>query len=194
MLGLPKNEGLRHFSDGDAVFAIEILEPLKTTSFSINLLDTKDNPTFRPKRENPHTPMRYEFVRAPRYRILFSHDELGPELATALNRRESVYTPCLGLAWLIAWFGDKVEVREAGRVTGLRRVSCQSLVRSDDVVGPIDWDDAGVYQRIRMPAEMQPDRTVTDYREYIIETTGRAISTDLRTCWELADGTCFCAL
>src|ERR1039458_9748530 len=60
VLGLPKNEGLCHFGDADALFGIEVLEPLKTTSFSINLLDTKDNPTFRPKRENPHTPMRYE--------------------------------------------------------------------------------------------------------------------------------------
>lgn len=194
VLGLPKNEGLRHFSDSDAVFGLEILEPLKTTSFSINLLDTKDNPTFRPKLVNPHTPMRYEFIRAPRYRILFSHNDLGPRLAETLRRGESEYTPCLGLAWLIAWFGEEVGVQEAEGVAMPLRAVCRSLVRSDDVLSPIDWDQQGVYQRVRMPAEMKPDRQVTTYREYIIETTGRAISADLKAHWKLADGTCFCAM
>jgi len=194
VLGLPKNDGLRHFSDVDATFGIEILEPLKTTSFSLNLLDTKDNPTFRPKAENPHSPMRYEFIRGPRYRVLFSHRDLGSPLAEALRCGESVYTPCLGLAWLIAWFGETVEVREAEWITSRSRVACRSLVRSDDLVGPVDWDQQGVYQRIRMPAEMQPDRLVRSYREYIIETTGSSISADLCGHWKLADGTCFCAM
>jgi CRISPR-associated protein Cas5h len=194
VLGLPKNEGLRCFGDGEAVFGIEIREALKTTSFSINLLDTKDNPTFRPKRENPHTPMRYEFIRAPRYRILFSHKDFGPQLAVKLRERETVYTPCLGLAWLIAWFGERVEVRAARLVTGPSRVTCRSPVRSDDVVGPIDWDEQGIYQRIRMPAEMQPDRRVTRYQEYIIETTGGTIKSELRAHWELDDGSCFSAM
>lgn len=194
VLGLPKNESLSHFSEGDAVFGLEILEPLRTTSFSINLLDTKGNPTFRPKRVNPHTPMRYEFIRAPRYRVFFSHLGFGPELAAALRRQEAYYTPCLGLAWLIAWFGKDVGVCRAEQVAGPSRATCRSLVRADDVTGPIDWDEQGVYQRIRMPAVMQPDRLVTTYREYIIETTGRTISADLRTYWKLSDGTCFCAL
>ena len=191
VLGLPKNEGLRHFGDSEAIFGLEMLSPLRMTSFSINLLDTKGNPTFRPKRENPHTPMRYEFIRTPRYRILFSHSELGPRLATALRHRESVYTPCLGLAWLIAWFGESVAVQKAELLESSGRVACKSLVRSDDVLGPIDWDQRGVYQRVRMPAEMQPDRLVTRYQEYIIETTGAAITADLRVCWRLADGSCF---
>lgn len=194
ILGLPKNEGLQYLGDDEAIFGLDVLEPLKITSFSVNLLDTKGNSTFRPKPENPHTPMRYDFIRKPRYRILFSHNDLGPKLAVALQRRESVYTPCLGLAWLIAWFEGDVEVQSAELVASPGVAKCSSLVRSEDVLGPVEWDSRGVYQRARMPAEMQPNRQVTRYQEYIIETTGTPITAELRSHWRLSDGACFSAM
>jgi len=194
ILGLPKNENLRYLGDKEALFGLEIRNPLRMGYFSLNLVDTKNNPTFRPLAKNPHTQMRYEFIRAPRYRISFSHRDLGPKLASLIARRETVYTPCLGLAWMIAWVGDGVRVERAEEETGVAQGSYVSLVRSDDVDSDISWDDDGVYQRIRMPAEMQPDREVTRYQEYIIETTGRSIRTKLKRHWRFGSGACFSAM
>lgn len=195
ILGLPKNESLVRFRDENAVFGLQVLAPLRTGHVSINLVDTKDNPTFRLKAVNPRTTMRYEVVREPRYRVMFSHPELSDRLRLAVESGESVYTPCLGLAWMMAWFEGQpaiVEAEEIRDAEGPLRIV--SPVRSDDLRGSIRWDPDGVYQRVRMPAEMQPDRQVTRYESYVIDATGRPISAALSAYWKLSDGTCFSAM
>ena len=191
VLGLPKNDCLRHFTDEQAIFGVQIIEPIRTGHVSINLLDTKGSRDFRPKRVNPHTAMRYEVVRGPRYRVMFGHEKLGERLAGMLNRAESSYTPCLGLAWMIAWL-DIARVVTGSLVNDDQQPrEFVSPVRTNDLTGDIGWDSDGVYQRIRMPAVMQPDRQVTRYEEYIVEMTGRPIRAALRSYWKLEDGTCF---
>jgi CRISPR-associated protein Cas5h len=195
VLGLPKDESLSHFQDSEAVFGLQILNPLRTGHVSINLVDTKQNPTFRLKAVNPRTTVRYEILRQPRYRVMFSHPTLGPRLATSLRREESCYTPCLGLAWMIAWFGDRVQIVGAEEISH-NKVDREfvSPVRSDDLQGEISWNLDGVYQRVRLPAVMQPSREVTRYEAYVIDTTGRPIRGSLKTYWRFVDGTCFSAL
>jgi len=196
IIGLPKDQSLQHFTDEHAIFGVQILEPIRTGHVSINLLDTKGSPDFRPKRINPHTAMRYEIVRSPRYRIIFGHDTLGERLADMLRQGESHYTPCLGLAWMIAWL-DGAQVLSGEHMSGNQEYqSSSSLVRVSDLQSGTDvqWNSDSVYQRIRMPAEMQPDRRVTRYEEYIIETTGRSVDARLKSYWKLADGTCFSAM
>jgi CRISPR-associated protein Cas5h len=191
VLGLQKNACLQQFGDSEAIFGVQIIDPVRTGHVSINLLDTKDNRDFRPKRVNPHTAMRYEIVRQPRYRVMFSHEELGERLATALQRDESQYTPCLGLAWMIAWF-EEVWVATAEYVDdGPKGNKFVSPVRTSDINGEIVWNASGVYQRIRMPAEMQPNRQVTRYEEYIVDLTGNPMEASMRSYWRLSDGTCF---
>lgn len=195
ILGLPKNESLTHFQDQDAIFGLQIMSPVRTSSVSINLIDTKDNRSFRPKLLNPHTTMRYEVMRHPQYRVMFSHPSLARKLAVTLGNEESVYTPCLGLAWMIAWLEGKGHVAEAEEVRGGQAaISLVSPVRSDDVEGEIRWNRDGVYQRVRMPAVMQPDRQVTRYESYVIDTTGRPIEATLKRYWRFSDGTCFSAM
>jgi CRISPR-associated protein Cas5h len=194
VLGLPKNQSLDEFRDDNAIFSVQVLNHLRTGSVSINLLDTKGNPTFRPKPVNPRTAMRYEILLQPRYRVMFSHDELAPRLKDKLDKHESCYTPCLGLAWMIAWFEGEARVLEAENVRQQELCSVVSPIRSADLDGEVQWATDGVYQRIRLPAEMQPDRRVTRYEEYIIDTTGRPIQAHLRSYWRLSDGTCFSAM
>jgi CRISPR-associated protein Cas5h len=196
ILGLPKNQCLQHFTDEHAVFGLQVIEPIRTGHISINLLDTKGSSDFRPKRINPHTAMRYEIVRSPRYRVIFGHETLGEKLAELLKRRESHYTPCLGLAWMIAWL-DGVRLLSGDRVSDNQEYQpFSSLVRTDDLRPGTDvhWNNGSIYQRIRMPAEMRADRKVTRYEEYIVETTGRSVDATLRSYWKLADGTCFSAM
>src|SRR5260370_20002138 len=164
ILGLPKNDCLRQLADADAVFGLELLAPVRTGNCSINLLDTKNNPTFRPKADNPHTQIRYEFIRLARYRIMFSHSELGPRLADFLEHGQSVYTPCLGLAWMIAWIDGSVRIEKAELVhDGNNRETFPCLVRTDDVVGEINWHNEVRSQRVRVPGETPPEPPATRY-------------------------------
>jgi CRISPR-associated protein Cas5h len=197
ILGLPKDESLRYFTDDAAIFGLHLLDQVRMGYLSLNLIDTKDSPnltngvpSFRPKSENPHTIMRYEVIKDPRYRIWFSHAELGPRLYEALLEGNAYYTPCLGLAWMICWLDGeplllKGELASSPDGTNVAK----SVVRSDSIVGDIEWADDGIYQRIRMPAEMQPDRTVTRYQEYIVETSGGSVNVSLKESWRLSDGT-----
>jgi len=76
--------------------------------------------------------------------------------------------------------------------TSIRRFV--SPVRADEVQGEIQWNTAGLYQRVRVPAVMQPDRKVTRYESYIIDTTGNPIETSLKGYWRLDGGACFSAM
>lgn len=195
VLGLPKNESLADFSDDNAIFGLQIIRAVKTGHVSINLVQTKDNKWFRLKGENPRTTVRYEVVRDPAFRVIFSHPTLALKLAETLRSGESVYTPCLGLAWMIAWFEGDCRTEEGELVaddTSVRRFV--SPVRADDVQGQIQWNTGGLYQRVRVPAVMQPDRKVTRYESYIIDTTGNPIETSLKGYWRLDGGTCFSAM
>ena len=195
VLGLPKNESLVNFGDQYAIFGLQIVRPVRTGHVSINLVQTKDNKLFRLKGENPRTAMRYEVIREPRFRIIFSHPTLGARLAEVLHNKETMYTPCLGLAWMIAWFEEECWVESGELVlddTGTQRFL--SPVPSDDIQGEILWNVNGLYQRVRMPSEMQPDRRVTRYESYIIDTTGQAIETSLKRYWRLDGGACFSAM
>jgi len=195
VLGLPKNEALADFGDDNAIFGLQIIRPVKTGHVSINLVQTKDNKWFRLKGENPRTTVRYEVVRDPAFRVMFSHPTLALELAETLRNGESVYTPCLGLAWMIAWFEGDCHTEEGELVaddTSIRRFV--SPVRADEVQGEIQWNTAGLYQRVRVPAVMQPDRKVTRYESYIIDTTGNPIETSLKGYWRLDGGACFSAM
>lgn len=194
VLGLPKNDSLVEFGD-EIIFGLQILRPVRTGHVSINLVNTKDNRTFRLEGDNPRTAMRYEVIREPRFRIMFSHPRLGPQLTHVLGQGESKYTPCLGLAWMIAWFEGNCRTVMGEVVEGDQTPqSFISPIRCDDVQGTIQWSTDGAYQRVRMPAVMQPDRRVTRYELYIIDTTGRPINASLSTYWRLADGTCFSAM
>ncbi|MBI2807299.1 MAG: type I-B CRISPR-associated protein Cas5 [Planctomycetes bacterium] len=195
ILGLPKNESLASFRDDQAIFGLQLVEPLRTGHVSLNLLQTKGSTSsFRPKAINPHTTMRYEIIRTPKYRLFFSHAELGERLFEHLVGGQSCYTPCLGLAWMIAWFGNSVRTVKAEEVQGDgKHQEFVSPVRTGDVQD-IRWDEDAVYQRIRMPAEMLPSRKVERYEEYLLETSGKAISAALTTFWRCEDGTCFSAM
>lgn len=195
VLGLAKNESLSLFRDDAALFGLQILHPVRTSTISINLLDTKDNRDFRPKSVNPHTAMRYEVLQQPCYRVMFSHSDLTPKVYQALSHGESIYTPCLGLAWMIAWFENDPLLAKARHISDSREPQhFVSPIRTSDLVGSVEWHADGVYQRVRMPAEMLPDRRVTRYEQYIVDTTGGAITASLRSFWKLTDGTCFSAL
>jgi CRISPR-associated protein Cas5h len=190
ILGLPKNDGLADLTDQNAIFGLLRAKPLDLSQYSFNLVDTKDNPSFRLKPENPHTQVRYECIRYPRYRIAFSHAAFAPKLTHMLLAGKSVYTPCLGLAWMIASVSGVLS--EPGElITGPARTSYPCLVRTSDLEGEVEWAGDAVYQRLRMPAEMQPGRQVTRYEEYIVETTGQTITGRLRQHWRLAGGDCF---
>ncbi len=193
ILGLPKNHSLEQFRDNQAVFALQLLGPLRTGHVSLNLLDTKGSSTFRPKAVNPHTIMRYEIIRRPRYRIWFSQPELNHRLLTTLESGQTHYTPCLGLAWMIAWLGEMVQTVQAELTDESAVQNFVSPIRTADLKD-VQWNEDAVYQRIRMPAEMLPTRKVERYEEYLLETTGRSITASLSAYWKCDDGTCFSAL
>ena len=193
IVGLPKDDGLAELLDHKALIAVQLLTPVRFGHISLNLVDTKDNRTFRPKAENPHTIMRYEVIREPRYRIFFAHDALSVHVHELLTQGRTTFTPCCGLAWMIATFESVPVLRSATEERSPALVDCVTPVRTTTCTGSVEWHREGVYQRIRMPAEMQPPprtREVTRHEEYLVDRGGLPIRAPLSTHWKLDDGTC----
>lgn len=107
IIGLDKYENayLNVFQPGSCKIGIEVRREPTTQRIHTNL-----SPEPGPIRSN-RKPTLLELLRRPKYRIFFSHknDEIYQKLKTHLNEHTSVYTPCMGLANMIANFKFKGE-------------------------------------------------------------------------------------
>lgn len=104
IMGLEKedNRYLRHFKPGTCKIGIQIMRPLAFQRININL-----RAVFGPmKASGNRKPTLMEFVRRPHYRIFFTHVDIHllEDLKGRLESKQSVFTPSLGLANLLAGF------------------------------------------------------------------------------------------
>jgi len=104
IVGLDKqdNRYLRHFKPGACKIGIQIMRPLAFQRININL-----RAVFGPmKATGNRKPTLMEFVHRPHYRIYFTHTDhhLQDDLKQGLQSKQSVFTPSLGLANLLAGF------------------------------------------------------------------------------------------
>jgi CRISPR-associated protein Cas5h len=111
--GLDKEDYFRHFSKDDAWIGCKIIEPVKKIRISENLLDTKKSKVkinAKSKtailRIKNRFRVRFESVKAPKYRIYFScsDNHFLERFRGLLANHQSVYTPCLGLSHHICNF------------------------------------------------------------------------------------------
>ncbi len=164
------NRYLEVFGCNECSVAVRIINPVRKIRMGVNLLDTKwSGPNaFR-------TQVKTEFLWRPKYRIYMTHedDNIFNELENRLKNHESVYTVCLGLAYLLANF------KYVGVFDG-QPVQIDELVDVDTVV-PVDIiknlqiEPGKKYLKERIPACMDPDRVVRSYLDIVLEPSGKPI-------------------
>ena len=178
ILGLDKegNAYLNDFAEGSCRIGIQLLRPIETLRMYINLrpkfgaLGPKDN----------RKPTLMEFVDRPRYRLFVTHTngELYDRLHELLRNGQSVYTPSLGIANLIA----SVRFVGEGRIKASKAEAVDSVLPKSRFRGfgtPVPGRPNRLLEAGQYAVEMLPSRDVTVRDSVILDRNGTPIPAEV---------------
>ena len=186
IIGLEKNEYLKHFSKQKARIAVKVLSPTKKVRFSENLIDTKTADLMG--RIKNRTQIRFEFLKNPKFRIYFHHTDaiIFRKTREFLEQHKCVYTPCLGLSEHIADFRFVGEFGYSEVKENEAMVSINSVIPlPDESKVKIDFREPGEYFSEILPVEMDENRTLLEYCKTLYERNGKPIQAGVETFWKL---------
>lgn len=168
--GYGKNEYHERLGWNNVRIAIGLRAPFRVQRSALNLLNTKDaDAFFRPiAGKNTHIQVPCEFLKAPAYRIFAADlpDAARIKLKEQFMSGRTVYTPVLGLAQCIAdveWIGEA----DAEPLEGTEERRIDSVVPVSEGMKFI-YDEGRRYHRLRVPATMDSQRVVHQYREAVV--------------------------
>lgn len=166
--------------------AVSLLSPTKRYRAALNLVNTKGNKFFRLVGETPRTPIPYEFLKDPAFRIYVAdaHSETMDKLKQCLIADKTVYTPCLGLAQCLASVAYRGEFKAVTLSTGVWDV--RSVIPLDQVQA-VHYEPGERYTRFRIPERMRPDRTVEKYGEVVVEENVGKVKVETSSAFKVDD-------
>jgi CRISPR-associated protein Cas5h len=176
ILGLNKDSYHENlFSEDKSKISIRILSGLDKIRLGLNLIDTKHG--FTPeevikKGQPPRVQIPFHFFKDVKYRIYvwLDDNEMFNKLEEMLKQHKSVYTPYLGLAFLIADF----EFRGRFKVESTHGDAHVVSVVPSDIQIQIEKDKK--YGKITsVPMFMDKSRKVIKYSDFYIEWEGKDI-------------------
>ncbi len=192
--GASKDEYLNLFNGKDCKIALKILSPISKIRFGINLVNTKDNKSFRlikTKTHEPRTQIRTEFVKNPKYRIYVVHNnhEIFEKLRDFIENHKSYYTVSLGLSELIANF-KYVGTFEYVEITGEdQALYIDSIIPAEKVKEKgIIFESNKKYFKEKIPCKMTTERIVEKYVDVIYEPDGKSILAKVEKAFRLLNG------
>jgi len=195
IIGKDKDEYLAHFTKDKADISLKIhkTNPVKKGRIAQNLINTKDNyfTLVKKKGHEPRTQILFEFIKDPRYRIYFYHQEedIYQKLKQHLKEHKSVYTPCLGLSEHLANFKFVNEFTARKRYNEDKEVLIDSVLPKKHIIGSrVDFESNNEYFSVLLPAEMNPRRVITEYEDILFERNGEKIKAVVNHYWELENG------
>lgn len=190
---------LELLSQKNASIGVQLLNPVKKVNIGFNLLSTKNfreyfnihdkDTTGSIKDAYRRTQIEFELLKNPAFRIFISwqNDTLFKELTGRIKNNQTHFTPYLGLSQFTAQVkfidvvrADLLETDSHEEV--LTAINLSKITSNNQVI--FDYENAK-YTSDTMPVEMQPDRTVTDYAEILIETNGKPIRVKLAEIYKL---------
>ncbi|MBD3287460.1 type I-B CRISPR-associated protein Cas5 [candidate division KSB1 bacterium] len=199
IIGLEKEENdyLRYFQNSACRMAVCISSRLRKVRWTINLINTKDqrgDSLFLPIKKGAHAPrtqIRTEFVKDPRYRIYFQHqnEAIYQKLKDNLHAHTAVYTPVFGLSELLANFQYVAEV-EATEKQSADWIELHSIVPESTLANEraVDLNPETELFQVMVPMEMTPERIVTRYERVFFERLAKPHKYQVTRYWETSDG------
>ncbi len=190
ILGYGKEEYLSRIGWEKVRVGVRLLKPTRKYRTGLNLVLTHEgNKYFRLVPDSTSRATRgqypYEFLLEPAFRIYIAEaiDEAMQNLESQLQAGRTVYTPSLGLAQCIA------DVAFVGVFEGqpLSRTEYNIASVVPDPEENCRYEKGRRYVRYRVPAQMQPDRTVVDYREVVVAEDGSSITVETDQAYEIGD-------
>lgn len=170
------NNYLEYFDENNCQLAIQIINPVKIQRLNINL-----SPKPGAIRGN-RKPTTMEYIINPHYRVFFSHSDesVFNNLKLNLQKKETVYTPVLGLAHCLANFkfiGEYELIKDSGNAS-IESVLLKSEVLSLDTS---TWSEAQVHiqEQSMYPLEMNTTREVIKRDHILFDLNGGSIQAEV---------------
>jgi CRISPR-associated protein Cas5h len=183
ILGFGKNEYLSYINGKTTKIAIQILNPIKKTRMTINLIDTKNSNSFHLIKSR--TQIKTEFLKNPAYRfyVNINDEDLFDKLIQRVKNKETYYTLSLGLANLLANFEYKgVFEAEATDIANF----VNSVILSKNVED-IEIKEGKKYFKEKLPIDMNSNREVLKYEDVIMELNGQNLEGSFKNCYKVWD-------
>ena len=179
ILGLSKEENayLKYFPPGACRLSVQLMRPTVMQRVNTNLHPHNKGVIKFTQNRKPTT---MEYVYRPNYRIFFTHDDksLVQDLEEHLMEHTAVYTPTLGLAYLLSnfKFQQALEVGEHSCSEG-ESVEIESVIPRAAFEGFDLKPETGneIIEYSQFSLEMNPEREVTARTDVLIDRTGKPI-------------------
>jgi len=183
ILGFGKDEYLNYINGKTIKLAIQILNPIKKTRMTINLIDTKNSNSFHLIKSR--TQIKTEFLKNPSYRfyVNISDENLFNQLIQKVKNKETYYTLSLGLANLLANF-KYIGVFEAKSTDNADFVNSAILSKN---VENIEVEEGKKYFKEKLPIDMNKNREVLKYEDVIMELNGQKLEGNFKNCYNIED-------
>ncbi|MCK4643613.1 type I-B CRISPR-associated protein Cas5 [bacterium] len=187
IIGLSKenNSYLNYFHLNQAKIGLRIVNYVKKVHIAENLIHTKDAKGIGMNLITTRAQIRFEFLKDPKYRIYFWHNDnkFYNRLKKNLVEHKSVYTPCLGLSENIANFGYIGEVKAVEKSTKDDFIQIHSVVTMEKISekNGINFEvQEREYFSENLPIEMNQERIVTKYGKILIERNGNPLEVKMQ--------------
>ncbi|GAB6072083.1 type I-B CRISPR-associated protein Cas5b [Venenivibrio stagnispumantis] len=183
ILGLSKNDYLKHINGRNTKVAIQILKPIKKTRMTLNLIDTKNSGSFNLIKSR--TQIKTEFLKQPAYRLFINidNDDLFNQLIEKVQNKECYYTVSLGLANLLANFSF-INVANAEPLSISNKVDTAILSEN---IEEIEIKEGKKYFKEKLPTDMNINREPLAYKDVVMELVGNILEGKFKNCYKVGD-------
>lgn len=192
IIGKGKEEYLPLMTKEKAEIALRIINPIKKTRMTQNLINTKGGFWTLVKKgsHEPRTQICFEYLKDTRIRIYFRHSDtiIYELLKMNLKNHKSVYTPYLGISELIAGFDFIDEASVTNSFDNKDFFNIYTVVPLDILKETNLLQLGRKYFKERIPVEMLHGRVVTEYREILYEVDGNPIRAKVKSALVLNNG------
>ncbi|MCF7790693.1 MAG: type I-B CRISPR-associated protein Cas5b [Victivallales bacterium] len=175
--GIDKKDNPEKFSKHNSFIALKILNPIRKVKLPTNYLKTTSRKHFSHYAD--HKPTIVEYLKNPYYRVYFDHTDknLYDKVKNNLKEHKTVYTTNLGISSCLSNFKYLGEFDVVNKVN--EWIDLSSVI-DKDIINEITFTENVKIQQCILPAIMQNNREVTEYKEYLYEVEGNNIKASVK--------------
>jgi len=179
IIGYERDSYYDTFKYSNSAFALQLINPIKKIRMNLNMIDTKKGfllSDISPDK-GPRFRLPAEFLKDLKYRVYLWLDEQNTmrELHNLLLNHKTIYTPYLGITECIANIGivdDGLFDLEKKEANG-DEVEIKSIIPRDKA--KIKIEAGKRYGNVKVPALMNSERIIEDFKEFYYEEEGKDI-------------------
>lgn len=182
ILGLSKEQNtyLKYFAPGKCQIALQVLRPIVMQRINTNLRAGLG----RMKATDNRKPTTVEYIYQPKYRLYVSHDDdsIFRQLEQHLLAHTSVYTPTLGLAYLLSNFeyiGKHPYSTHSTNTVSIESIIPRQAFLAFDFTHSFDQQNE-IIEQSQYALEMDAGRNVIKRDDILLDRKGQAIYAEVQ--------------